>query len=88
MVGKILALLTLPGLPRFWQAAIYALAGIAVGMAVVVVSISNTVSYLSDSPETYITETPAYPDISTRQKASDVAQAFVNNTPIPLIEQE
>ncbi len=34
-----------------------------------------------------ITETPAYPDISTRQKAFNVTQTFINNTPIPLIEQ-
>ena len=34
-----------------------------------------------------VTDAPNYPDTSTRQKAFDVAQAFVNNTPIRLIKQ-
>ncbi len=33
-----------------------------------------------------ITDAPAYPDISTRQKAFDVNQAFIGNTPIRLIK--
>ena len=52
MFAKVLTLLALPGLPRFWQAAIYSLAGITAGMGLLVVRISNAVSYLSDTPET------------------------------------
>lgn len=52
MIRKVLELLTLPGLPRFWQAAIYTLAGIAAGMGLLVVRISNAASYLSNAPET------------------------------------
>lgn len=33
-----------------------------------------------------VTEVPGYPDISTKEKAFDVAQAFVNNAPIRLIK--
>ena len=52
MGRKILELLALPGLPRVWQWAIYSLAGIAAGMALLLVRISNAASYLSDSPRT------------------------------------
>ena len=54
MIRTILGLLALPGLPRFWQAAIYGLAGIAAGMGLFVVRISNAVSYASNSPQTCI----------------------------------
>jgi len=33
-----------------------------------------------------IMDVPAYPDLSTRKKAFDVAQAFVENAPIRLIK--
>jgi len=33
-----------------------------------------------------VTDAPAYPDISTRQKAFEVAQAFVKDTPVKLIK--
>ncbi|HDS84569.1 MAG TPA: ammonia-forming cytochrome c nitrite reductase subunit c552 [Phycisphaerales bacterium] len=33
-----------------------------------------------------ITDPPSYPDISTRQKAFEVAEAFVNNAPIELLK--
>lgn len=52
MIRIILGLLALPGLPRFWQMAIYALAGCAAGMGLFVVRISNAVSYLSNAPQT------------------------------------
>lgn len=48
----ILHLLTLPGLPRFWQVSFYCLVGAAAGMALVLVRISNAASYLSDSSVT------------------------------------
>jgi cytochrome c nitrite reductase small subunit len=41
---------TLRGLPKKWQIAIYLLAGIAAGLALFVARISNAASYLSDSP--------------------------------------
>jgi nitrite reductase (cytochrome c-552) len=34
-----------------------------------------------------VTDVPAYPDFSSKQKAFDIAQAFVNNTPIRLINK-
>lgn len=52
MIKMALKLMTLPGLPRFWQCAIYCLAGIAAGMGLLVVRISNAASYLSNAPET------------------------------------
>ena len=52
MSGRLKTLLTLSGLPRGWQVAIYAAVGGAVGLAVLVGRAANVVSYLSDSPET------------------------------------
>ena len=54
MIRAVLNVLRLPGLPRVWQVSIYALAGVVVGVGLVVVRISNAASYLSDSPETCI----------------------------------
>ncbi|HDS84570.1 MAG TPA: cytochrome c nitrite reductase small subunit [Phycisphaerales bacterium] len=83
MVGKILTLLALPGLPRFWQVAVYGLAGIAAGMGVVVVRISNAVSYLSDSPETCINchvMTDAY---ASWQRGSHGRETTCNDCHVP-----
>ncbi len=83
MISEVLRLIGLPGLPRFWQAAIYALAGIAAGMAVVVVRISNAVSYLSDSPETCINchvMTDAY---ASWQRGSHGLVAACNDCHVP-----
>ncbi len=52
MVGWILHLLGLPGIERFWQVAIYGLVGVAAGLALLLVRISNAASYLSNAPET------------------------------------
>ena len=52
MIRTILGLLALPGLPRFWQVIIYSLAGIAAGTGLLLVRISNAMSYASNSPET------------------------------------
>lgn len=54
LIRKVLNLLTLPGLPRFWQISLYCLVGIILGLALVLVRISNAASYLSDSPLTCI----------------------------------
>ncbi|MHC5181360.1 MAG: NapC/NirT family cytochrome c, partial [Planctomycetota bacterium] len=54
LTQKVLNLLRLSGLPRFWQVSIFCLVGIIAGMGLVIVRISNAASYLSDSPETCI----------------------------------
>lgn len=43
-------MLILAGLPRKWRLAIYILAGIALGLLIIVVNVSNAVSYASNSP--------------------------------------
>ncbi|MHC4552087.1 MAG: cytochrome c nitrite reductase small subunit [Planctomycetota bacterium] len=48
----VLHLLTLPGLGRFWQVSFYLFVGIAAGLALWIIRISNMPSYLSDSSET------------------------------------
>jgi cytochrome c nitrite reductase small subunit len=52
VVGQILSIATLSGLPRVWQVGIYTLIGVAVGGALVVARVSNAASYLSDDPLT------------------------------------
>ncbi len=52
MSSRIGALLGLTFLARPWRVAVYALVGIAVGLAIVIARISNAASYLSDSPQT------------------------------------
>lgn len=52
MIGWVLQLLGLPGVGRFWQVMIYGLAGIAAGLGVLLVRISNAASYMSNAPET------------------------------------
>ena len=44
------SILTLSGLPPLWQVTIYAIAGVALGMVIIIARISNASSYLSDSP--------------------------------------
>ena len=48
------AILSLYGLSRKWQLAVYVSMGVTVGLAIVAARIANAVSYLSDSPETCI----------------------------------
>ncbi|MHC4844420.1 MAG: cytochrome c nitrite reductase small subunit [Planctomycetota bacterium] len=54
MLERLKALVLLSGLPRPMKITIYLMAGIIIGMAVVIARIANAVSYLSDSPETCI----------------------------------
>jgi cytochrome c nitrite reductase small subunit len=54
IVARVKSIVTLTGLPRPVQVGIYSLAGVAVGMALVLVRIANATSYLSDSPQTCI----------------------------------
>jgi cytochrome c nitrite reductase small subunit len=49
-----MSIVTLAGLPRPLQVGIYGLAGVAVGMALLLVRIANATSYLSDEPQTCI----------------------------------
>jgi len=54
VVKRVISLLALPGLPRRVQIGIYGLAGVAVGMGLLVARLANATSYLSDSPQTCI----------------------------------
>ncbi len=52
LLSRLIAILTLAGLSRRWQAAVYVSIGIAIGAAVLVARVANATSYLSDAPET------------------------------------
>ncbi|MHC4717845.1 MAG: cytochrome c nitrite reductase small subunit [Planctomycetota bacterium] len=52
MLPRLTAILTLSGLSRRWQVAVYVSVGVAVGVAVLVARVANAASYLSDAPET------------------------------------
>jgi cytochrome c nitrite reductase small subunit len=54
IVGRIMSIVRLAGLPKPVQVGIYGLAGVALGMAVVVARIANATSYLSDDPQACI----------------------------------
>lgn len=54
VVGFVRSVVTLQGLPGPLRVGIYGLAGVAAGMALLLVRISNATSYLSDKPETCI----------------------------------
>ncbi|MBM4027483.1 MAG: cytochrome c nitrite reductase small subunit [Planctomycetes bacterium] len=54
IVSRVLSIVTLAGLPRTLQIGIYSLAGVALGMALVLARITNAGSYLSDDPQTCI----------------------------------
>jgi cytochrome c nitrite reductase small subunit len=47
---RVLTIVTLAGLPRPVQVGVYSLAGVAVGMALLLTRIANATSYLSDEP--------------------------------------
>jgi len=49
---RVMSILTVGGLSRFWQVSIYALVGVALGVGLFIVRVANATSYLSDSPET------------------------------------
>ena len=54
MRNRLIAILTLSGLPRRWQTAVCVSIGVAAGMAIVVARAANAASYLSDAPETCV----------------------------------
>jgi len=52
--SRLVRLVTLSALSPRWRVAVFTLLGVAAGLGVVVVRISNAASYLSDSPRTCI----------------------------------
>ena len=83
LTQRVLNLLRLSGLPRFWQVSIFCLVGIIAGMGLVIVRISNAASYLSDSPETCINchvMTDAY---ASWQRGSHGRVATCNDCHVP-----
>lgn len=54
LVARILSIVTLSGLPRTLQIAVYGLVGAGVGMALLLARVANATSYLSDNPQTCI----------------------------------
>jgi cytochrome c nitrite reductase small subunit len=54
IADRIMSIVMLAGLPRPLQVGIYGLAGVALGMALVLVRIANATSYLSDDPQACI----------------------------------
>ena len=82
-IPKALNVLRLPGLPRFLQVLIYGLAGLIIGLGLVLVRISNAASYLSDSPKTCINchvMTDAY---ASWQRGSHGRVAVCNDCHVP-----
>lgn len=54
IVQGVMSIVTLSGLPRGLQVGIYCLAGVAMGLGLMLVRIANAMSYLSDDPLTCI----------------------------------
>ncbi|UCG46671.1 MAG: cytochrome c nitrite reductase small subunit [Phycisphaerales bacterium] len=54
MLARLKCILMLSGLPKRWQAAVYAAGGAVVGLALLVARIGNAASYLSDRPQTCV----------------------------------
>jgi cytochrome c nitrite reductase small subunit len=54
ILSRVMSLVTLAGLPRPLQVGIYSLAGIALGLALLLTRIANAASYLSDEPQACI----------------------------------
>ncbi len=54
IVDRFMSIMKLAGLPKPLQVGIYGLAGVALGMAVILVRIANATSYLSDDPQACI----------------------------------
>jgi cytochrome c nitrite reductase small subunit len=54
MVDRVESVATLAGLPRPVQIGVYSLAGVGIGLAVLLVRIANATSYLSDDPQACI----------------------------------
>jgi cytochrome c nitrite reductase small subunit len=54
IVARVMSIVRLAGLPRPLQIGIYGLAGVGLGMALVLVRIANATSYLSDDPQACI----------------------------------
>ena len=74
---------SLRGLQKKWQTAIYLLAGLAAGLALFIVRISNAASYLSDAPQTCINchvMTDAY---ASWQRGSHGKAAICNDCHVP-----
>jgi cytochrome c nitrite reductase small subunit len=54
VVGRAKSIVALSGLPRLVQIGAYSLAGVGIGLAVLLVRIANATSYLSDDPSACI----------------------------------
>jgi len=54
ILNRVMSIVTLAGLPRPLQVGIYGLAGVALGLGLVLVRIANATSYLSDDPQACI----------------------------------
>jgi len=83
MFERLKSFLTLAGLSRSWQIAVYVSAGICIGMAVLLARITNAASYLSDAPRTCINchvMTDAY---ATWQRGSHGRVAICTDCHVP-----
>lgn len=83
MIRRVLQIAGLAGLPRWLQATIWSLAGVAAGAALVAARISNAVSYLSNAPQTCMNchvMTDAY---VSWQRGSHSRDAVCNDCHVP-----
>jgi cytochrome c nitrite reductase small subunit len=82
-VNRVISVVRLSGLPRPVQIGVYGLAGVAIGLALVLVRIANATSYLSDEPRTCINchvMTDAY---ASWQRGSHGRVAVCNDCHVP-----
>ncbi len=83
MIERLKSFLTLNGLSKRWQIAVYASLGICIGMALLLARIANAASYLSDAPQTCINchvMTDAY---ATWQRGSHGRVAICTDCHVP-----
>jgi len=82
-LGFLKAIVLLRGLPKTLQATIYLLAGLAAGLAIFIVRISNAASYLSDAPPSCINCHVMTDDYVSWQRGSHGLTAVCNDCHVP-----
>jgi len=75
--------MTLSAFPRRWRFTLFALAGVAAGVALLLVRLSNATSYLSDKPETCINCHVMSNAYATWQRGSHGHVAVCNDCHVP-----
>ncbi len=83
VLGLVIAIVSLRGLPRTWQVVVYILVGLSAGLFLFVARVSNAASYLSDAPQSCMNchvMTDAY---VSWQRGSHARVALCNDCHVP-----